>query len=382
MENDLTHMETPVLSIEGDRHGPRIKTIWKRLLDGAFQLGASDIHIRSDAPPVYRIGGNLRTVDVPPLTSAEVEQLCEALSQRRLAELHHERHAEFGCTWGERGRFRAHYYQAQGVPGLALRVIPRSIPSMQDLRLPSVCKRLCAERSGLILVTGATGMGKSTTLAALIHTIATTSSRRIVTIEDPVEYVLPDGSSCVTQCEVGSDVQTFEDGLHMALRLDPDVLLIGEIRTPETMDVAMRAAISGHLLLAAVHFQDAIQTVNGVVGMAPPVEQQNWRLRLAEVLRATISQRLIPRRGSDQRILATEVMLNEPSIAACIEDPSKTRSLRAVIARGRATLGSHTIDQSLLDLLEAQQITIDTAKSAAASPAELTREINLRRIAT
>ena len=352
----------------------------KRLLSAAFQLNVSDIHLRSNRRPMYRVDGQLRAIDFPTVAESEVERLAQELSGRSAAELRKRRTAEFSCQWGEEGRFRGHYYLQGGRPALALRTIPVRVPPLQELRLPATIKKLCAERSGLVMVTGATGMGKTTTLAAMLDAIAQSSCRHIVTIEDPVEYSIADGASCVSQREVGRDVETFEEGLVSALRQDPDVLLIGEVRDRETMEVALHAANTGHLVLTAAHYQDTVAAVTGSIGMMPAAEHQSWRYRLSDALRGIISQKLLPRRDGSGRVVATEVLINEPTVTACIVDEAKTKGLRAAIARGRNQYGAHTLDQSLLDLLVAKLISIDVAKAAAVSPGELMREVNLRRI--
>jgi len=361
--------------------GEGIPTVLSRLLDAAFQLKASDIHVKVGVAPMYRVQGLLRPVDLPAVSADELNQLCEVLSGCTTEELKTRRQVEFSCEWSKTGRFRGHYYQTRGKPALALRAIPVGIPDMQDLRLPAVMRRLCAETHGIILVTGATGMGKSTTLAAMLNYIARNKCCHVVTIEDPVEFIVEDGPACVTQCEVGLDVDSFEQGLVAALRQDPDVVMIGEVRDRATLEVAMRAAISGHLVLAAAHFTDTLSAIAGIVSMAPPAEQAGYRFRLADALRAIISQRLLTRRDGASRVLATEVLINEPSVRACIQDEAKTRGIRTALARGRSEHGSHTMDQSLLELLEARMVTLEVAQSAATSPTELAREVNLRRIA-
>lgn len=352
------------------------------LLKSSFKLGVSDIHIRSNRKPMYRVDGQLRSVDFREIAATEVEAMVERLSGISFDVLLERRTSEFSCHFGEAGRFRGHFYLQNGKAALALRTIPNAIPTLQELRLPAQLKKLCENTSGLILVTGSTGMGKSTTLAAMLDTIARTSCRHIVTIEDPIEYAIPDHSSCVTQREVGRDVANFEEGLYSALRQDPDVVMIGEARDRQTMDIALRAAVTGHLVLTAVHFTDTTTTIQSLLTLFGGREQAALRYRLADALRAVISLQLIPRRDGGGRIVATELMINEPTVASCIQDENKLKSLRAAIARGRTQLGSHTFDQSLLELLTARVITLDAAQSAAVSPAELLREVNLRRIPT
>ncbi len=352
-----------------------------KLLKAAFQVGASDIHIKPGAAPMYRISGELRPVEFPPIDEQMLGTFSAQLMRKNVEELRDVQQIEFSYEWPGVGRFRGNYYLQLGKPALALRTIPPTVPDIKSLRLPAVIKQLSQLSAGLILVTGATGMGKTTSLACIMNLIANTSCRHIITIEDPVEYKIEDGRSCVTQREVGRDVPSYREGLKAALRQDPDVLMIGEARDRETMEVVLHAAQSGHLVLTSAHFSDTTATVNGIIGMTERTEQINWRSRLADTLQAIISQILVPRRERVGRVLATEVLINEPAVRACIMDESRTKGIRACLERGRTDHQTHTIDQCLLELIEAQLITVETARSAAVSPGDLMREINLRRLA-
>lgn len=352
-----------------------------QLLRAAIQLGASDVHLKAGAAPMFRIDGDLRPVEAPATAAAELDGICIQLIGTSAADLASMLHHEFSYEWPGVGRFRGHFYRSRGKSTLALRPIPLKIPSMNELRLPLASRKACGLTQGLVLVSGATGMGKSTTLASLVDTIAHTTCRHIVTIEDPIEYVFEDGMSQVTQREVGRDVESFDEGLRQALRQDPDVLLIGEARDRETMEVALHAAESGHLVLTSAHFSDVQSAVNGIIGMADAKEQTNWRFRLADAMRVVIAQRLLPRRGGSGRVLASEVLVADPSIRSCIQDEARMKNLRAALERGKGDLQTHTLDQSLLELLQARLITLEVAQASAISPGELMREITLRRIA-
>ncbi len=352
-----------------------------QLLRAAIQLAASDVHLKAGAVPMFRIDGDLRPVESPPILGPELDAVSAQLAGRSVAELGAAQHCEFSYEWPGVGRFRGHYYRSRGESALALRPIPLKIPSMNELRLPLATRKACALTQGLVLVSGATGMGKSTTLASILDTIAHTSCRHIITIEDPVEYVFEDGMSQVMQREVGRDVESYGEGLVQALRQDPDVILIGEARDRETMEVVLHAAESGHLVLTSAHFSDVQSAVNGILGMADAKEQLNWRYRLADALRVIIAQRLLPRRGGSGRVLASEVLVADPSIRACVQDEARMKNLRAALERGKSDLQTHTLDQSLLELLQARLITLEMAQSSAQSPGELMREITLRRIA-
>jgi len=351
-----------------------------RLLKASIQVEASDIHIKPGSVPMFRISGELLPVEFPAVETEQLQEFCTHISGRSDTELSGVRSLEFTYEWPGVARFRGHYYIHRGGPALALRPIPLEIPTMKDLRLPAASKRICELTHGLVLVTGATGMGKSTTLACLLESIAHTSCSHIITIEDPVEFAIKPGSSSVGQREVGRDVDGYDEGLRQALRQDPDVIMIGEIRDRPTMEVALHAAQSGHLVLSTAHFNDTTSTVNGVVAMAEPAEQRNWRFRLADSLRAIISQRLLRRSGSPGRVLATELLFNGPTIRACIQDENKTKSIQTGLERGRTEFMTHSMDQSLLELVEAKLINVETAQGAAASPGDLMREINLRRL--
>jgi twitching motility protein PilT len=351
------------------------------VLQAAFQHGVSDVHIKAGVRPMYRIDGVLRHVNFPAVVDDDLWRLVERITGTAVAQLRTLRQTEFSFSAEGSGRMRGHFYQQAGRPAIALRLIPGQIPSLQQLRLPAVTKALCNHTQGLVVVSGATGMGKSTTLASMLSHLAQTSCRHIITIEDPIEFVIPDHNSCVTQREVGRDVAGFAEGLVSTLRQDPDVILLGEVRDRASMDVALHAASTGHLVFTTLHFADALGAVNGIVGMAPQDERSSWRHRLAEALRAIIAQRLLPRRTGGGRVVATEVLVSEPTVRSAILDETKTRGLREAMARGRDEHGSHTMDQCLLELLEAQLVTLDVARGAATSPSELLREVNLRRLA-
>ena len=350
-----------------------------RLVSGAFQLNASDIHLKSDATPLYRLGGHLRPVDFPRVDADYLYMLSARLSCRPIDEVRDAKQFEFFCNWKELGRLRGHYYRQRNSPALALRTIPNQIPSLSQLRLPAAIKQICELRRGLVLVTGATGMGKTTTIAAILNAIAESSCRHIVTVEDPIEFHIQDHLSSVAQREVGRDVDDYREGLRSALRQDPDVVMLGEIRDAETLDVALHASLTGHLVISAVHFTDATTTVEGIVGMLPSRNQDSLRHRLSQGLQAIVSQHLLPLRAAAGRVLAAEVMVSEPAVRACILDPSKTKGIRACLARNRQT---NTLDQSLLQLLESKLISLESAQATAVSPGDLMREVNLRRLAT
>jgi twitching motility protein PilT len=259
------------------------------------------------------------------------------------------------------GRFRCNIFNQRGTVGLVLRVIPRKIYTIDDLMLPKVLKTICQEQRGLVLVTGTTGSGKSTTLAAMIDLINATRTEHILTIEDPIEYLHRDNLSIVNQREVEADCRTFSSALRAALRQDPDVILVGEMRDLETIETALHAAETGHLVFSTLHTLDATETINRVISVFPPHHQKQIRLQLAAVLKGVISQRLVPRADGQGRVPAVEVMVATETVRACIEDKDKTKMLKDVISTGTAQYGMQTFDQSLYFLLRQGLITEEEA---------------------
>ncbi|HLO65694.1 MAG TPA: type IV pilus twitching motility protein PilT, partial [Holophaga sp.] len=268
------------------------------------------------------------------------------------------------------GRFRCNIFNQRGTVGMVLRVIPRRIFSIEDLMLPRVLTKICEEQRGLVLVTGTTGSGKSTTLAAMIDLINATRSEHILTIEDPIEYLHRDNLSIINQREVEADCKTFATALRAALRQDPDVILVGEMRDYETVETAIHAAETGHLVFSTLHTLDAAETINRVISVFPPHHQKQIRLQLSQVLKAVISQRLVPRADGQGRVPAVEVLVATETVRACIEDKDKTKGLRDVIAQGTSQYGMQTFDQSLYFLLQEGLITVEEALKRATNVGE------------
>jgi twitching motility protein PilT len=263
---------------------------------------------------------------------------------------------------------------------VVLRVIPKEIPNFTQLRLPLVVKRLAGFERGLLLVTGATGMGKSTTIASMLDFINKNWCKHILTIEDPIEFVIESDKSSVSQREIGKDVESFHSGLWAAMRQDPDIIFIGEIRDARTMDVAIQAAETGHFVLSTVHTPDVIRTLSRVVGLFPSEEQQMIRTRVAENLRAVVSQNLLPRKDQSGRVLATEVLINNYSVQECIRDPDTTPGdLLRHIESGMDEYQMQTFEYDLICLLKEGLITIEVAKGAARSPSDFVKSLDLTR---
>jgi twitching motility protein PilT len=333
------------------------------LVTVAGEQRASDIHLRAGHAPLVRIGGSLIRWDhVAPMTA----DYLDALSLRLLSPAHQERlqtKLEVDVAWQAPGvgRVRASVFRQRGTIAVSMRLIPSVVPSLEELGLPPAVIDLAKETRGLVLVTGVTGSGKSTTLAALVDLINRTRPEHILTIEDPIEFVHRDAMAVVTQREIGFDTPSYASGLRSALRQDPDIILIGEMRDPETIETALTAAETGHLVFSTLHTLDAPETINRIVSAFPPHQQQQLRHQLASVLRASISQRLLPRADGGGRALAAEVLVATPYIKDCVEDPDKTSLIRDAIVNGVSQYGMQSFDQAILKLVHEGTVTIEEA---------------------
>lgn len=349
------------------------------ILKAAIQQGASDLHIKAGDVVRARIRGELLPLTKQQLTPAQTQQLVLQLlpewDRDKIDQIR-----DYDCSWGipGLGRFRVNILRQRGTFSVVLRVIPIQIPTLEELKLPPVLSRICAADRGLVLVTGITGSGKSTTLAAMIGHINQHRRRHIITLEDPIEFLHRDLNSSITQREIGMDTDSFATGLRAALREDPDVILVGEMRDPETIDIALKAAETGHLVFSTLHTQNAVQTISRTIAVFPPEEQAMVRARLAETLVAVISQRLLPRQPSG-RVAAVEVMMVTPTIRDGIADPSLGTEIHDLIAEGRETYGSQTFDQHLMELVASGTVDFEVAKAAANNPSDF--ELKLRTLA-
>ena len=341
------------------------------LLGEAVKAKASDIHIKAGNPPVFRIDGVLRRQDkYPPLTPEDTMELARViLPPRRQKRLEEEMEAECGYGVSGLGRFRVSVYMQRGSVSIVMRHVPMGVPSMEELNLPPIIKELAMEPRGLILVTGTTGSGKSTTLAAMIEHINKNKITNIITIEDPIEFLFKDDRSIISQREVGNDVKDFLTALRSSLRQDPDVIMVGEMRDLETMQTALTAAETGHLVLSTLHTLDAPETVNRIISVFPPYHQKQIRLQLASVLKAVISMRLV-RRKDGGRVPAMEILIATPAVREAILIPEKFKTLRTLIAEGYAQYGMQTFDQSLFDLYKRELITLEEAMAQCSNPDE------------
>lgn len=343
----------------------------------ALKSAASDIHLKAGLPPMFRVDGALVPLkDAERLSPEDTARLAAEMMTENQRE-HFETHHEVDLSYGVQGlgRFRANVFRQRSFIGIVLRVISYKIPPFEALHLPKVVEKLCQEERGLILVTGATGSGKSTTLAAMIEHINSSTSCHIITIEDPVEFMFRDKRSVINQREVGLDTRSFASALRAALRQDPDVILVGEMRDAETITTALAAAETGHLVLSTLHTTDAPETVNRIIGSFPPYEQDQVRRRLASTLKAVLSQRLISRSDARGRVPAVEVMVNTGRIRELMEDKERTRELRDTIVKG-GSYGMQSFDQSLHRLMKEGMITLEEAIKNATNPDDFTLMVN------
>ena len=340
---------------------------WLRVLAGS---DLSDLHLKSGSPPAVREGGRLRRLDHPPIAFAEIEKLAGSIiPANRRSRFEDDGEVDFAHSVPGVGRFRANVFRQRGSVSMVFRKLRIGGPSFEELQLPPVVEKLAAEFRGLILVTGPTGSGKTTTLAAMIEHINRTRPVHIVTIEDPIEVLHSDKKAWLNQREVGQDSKTFFTALRASLRQDPDVILIGEMRDAETVQAGLQAAETGHLVLSTLHTVNAKETVNRILDFFPPVQQNQIRLTLAGALRGIICQRLIPGAEGD-RVVCLEVMVNTGRIAERIANPEITAEIEEVIAKG-GHYGMRTFDQSLMELVSEGKVSVEDAMEAASEPHDL-----------
>ncbi len=341
-----------------------------QLLTESAKRGASDLHLKSGSRPIVRVHGHLETQDdLPAITRDFMRKTAMTLlGEVRYNALMEAEEMDLAHTVPGVGRFRINVFLCQGDVRIALRHIPDRIPAFEELHLPAVLERLSMERRGMILVTGITGSGKTTTLAAMIDFMNRTRNEHIVTIEDPVEFMHEDKKCVISQREVGQDSTSFAQALRAALRQDPDVILVGEMRDAETMEVALQAAETGHLVLSTVHTLNAAESINRIISIFPPHQEDQIRGQLSGVLEGIISQRLVVRADGKGRVPAVEVLVATGLIRDSIRDASKTNQIPSIIAAGQAQYGMQTFDQSLLGLYRQELVTYETARDAATNP--------------
>jgi len=350
----------------------------EQIIKAAIDRGASDLHIKAGDVFRARIDGKLVPLTKQRLTPEQTRAIALRLmpnedDRGRLDKLH-----EYDCSWGVPGvgRFRVNILRQRSSFMIVMRVIPFDIPTIESLKLPSVLTTIAAAERGMILVTGITGSGKSSTMAAILNHINQNNQKHVVTLENPIEFLHRDINSSITQREIGVDTNDFQAGLRAALRQDPDVILIGEMRDLETVDTAMKAAETGHLVISTLPTPDAVTTVSRVLAMFPPEEQEIARLRLAETLQAVVAQRLLPRADGHGRAAAVEVLICTAAARDIIRDPGRAAELHDYIREASEQYGMQTFDQHLMDLVGEEVITYETALAAATKPADF--ELQMR----
>jgi twitching motility protein PilT len=352
-------MERPVPICEEQVHEMHVND----LLKIAVERGASDLHLKVGSFPMLRVGGELtpaseeRRLDHDDMMAVAAAVI--PTSHRERFKDNHE--IDLAYSVAGLGRFRCNAFQQRGTIGMIFRVIPIRVLKIEELGLPPVLKTIAAETRGLVLVTGTTGCGKSTTLAAMLDEINSTRTAHIMTVEDPIEYLHRDKRSIVSQREIGIDTSSFSQALRSALRQDPDVILVGEMRDFETTETALLAAETGHLVFSTLHTLDAPETINRIIAVFEPHQQQQIRIQLASVLKAVISQRLIPRADGQGRAPAVEVMIATAFIRDCIVDKDKTHLIHGAIAQGTSQYGMQTFDQSIFGLYDQKLISYEEA---------------------
>src|SRR5688572_30435479 len=341
------------------------------LLRKMLEMSGSDLHITTNSPPQVRVHGHLQPLDMPPLTPSETKQL--GYSVLTDAQKHRfEEHLELDFSFGLKGlaRFRGNLFNQRGATAGVFRVIPFEIKSFQQLNLPPIIAKLCEKPRGLVLVTGPTGSGKSTTLAAMLDKINSERHDHIITIEDPIEYIHPHKGCLVNQREVHSDTASFSNALRAALREDPDIVLIGEMRDLETVEAALKIAETGHLTFGTLHTNSAAQTINRIIDIFPAGQQAQIRTQLSLVLEGIICQALLPRADGTGRVVSLEIMVPTPAIRNLIRD-DKVHQIYGAMQAGQEKLGMQTQNQSLASLYMKRQITLETALAASSNRDEL-----------
>ena len=340
------------------------------ILQVALRGGASDIHLKAGLPPMFRVDGSLVPLkDARRLPPEEISRMALGIMndyQKEKFKAQNELDLAYGVPG--LGRFRVNVFQQRGTIGVVLRVIPFKISTIEQLILPKVLEKIAGEQRGLILVTGTTGSGKSTTLAAMVDHINSNETCHIMTIEDPIEFLIRDKRSIVNQREVGVDTLSFAQALKSALRQDPDVILVGEMRDLETIETALTAAETGHLVLSTLHTLDATETIARIVSAFPPHQQKQVRLQLGSVLRAVVSQRLVPRADGKGRVAAVEVLVANSRVREMIEDKERTKEIPQAISQSYTTFGMQTFDQSLMMLFKQNVITYEEALRQCSNP--------------
>jgi len=333
---------------------------------------ASDLHIRVGIRPHLRVNGTLEQIATDPITIETMEQVVgQILNEKQFERFQRKNEMDLALSVAKLGRFRINLFRQRGTTGIAIRAVSTVVPSFEELNLPKTIKGLASERRGLIIVTGTTGSGKSTTLAAIIEEINATSSMNIMTVEDPIEYIYRDKKAIISQREVGGDTESFATALRHAFRQDPDAIMIGEVRDLETMSIALTAADTGHLVLTTLHTLNVVETITRIISFFPPHQHQQIRLLLAGTLKAIVCQRLLARGDLPGRVPALEIMVNHGAIKECIMEPTKTVDIPDLMEGGNVQYGMQTFDQAIMRLHKQGMISFEEAMANASNSDDL-----------
>lgn len=355
------------------------KEVFHKILGLAHQSHASDVHFKVGAPILLRINGQLLEAKSPVLTPDDTIAIAATILENSYPPVNAKEVREWDGSYSIPGvsRFRVNIFRQRNTVALILRAIPFDIPTIDGLGLPPVLKKIAEEERGLILVTGVTGCGKSSTLAAMIDHVNENRKCHILTIEDPLEFMHRNKKASISQREIGLDTSDFNTALRSALRQDPDIILVGEMRDTETIDIALRAAETGHLVFSTVHTTDAQKTINRLIGVFPAEKQGLVRLRLAENLVATISQRLVPVKTGKGRLPVCEILRMTKTVEECIKDPMKTFHMKDILEQGNDSYQTQSFDQHVMWLFKEDKISYETALSAATNPSDFERQVLL-----
>jgi len=342
---------------------------FKQMMQEMQNRRASDLHLRVGIRPMVRSDGKLMPIDDNILLHDDMDKiLSQILNDEQKEKFHKKREMDLALSISKMGRFRINLYKQRGTMGVAIRQVNTTVPGFDELNLPQVIKNVANNKRGLIIVTGTTGSGKSTTLASMVEYINTNRHENILTIEDPIEYIYRDKKSIISQREVGGDTESFSAALKHAFRQDPDIILIGEIRDADTMSIALTAADTGHLVLTTLHTLNAVETVSRIISFFPPHQHQQIRMLLAGTLKSIICQRLLPRCDGPGRVPAVEILVSTASIREAIIDPAKTIGILDFIEQGAIQYGMQSFDQSIMNLYRAGTISFDEAMAQCSNP--------------
>jgi twitching motility protein PilT len=354
---------------------------FQKLLAFGVERGVSDIHFEAGYPPHYRLGGELLgAIKVQPLRPQDTEAIAGYILNGTARKIDFSRpfsEIDVSYALGSTGRFRASIFRQRGSVGIVLRIIPVRVKSFAELNLPPILGEIAEARRGLVLVTGATGNGKTTTIAAMLRHLNETRRAHIVTIEDPIEYLFEPGRCMIIQRELGTDTASFSAALDAALRQDPDVIMVGEVRERDTAEICLKAAETGHLIISAIHTPDAVATVQRYIGLFPQGDQEAARERLADALQAVISLRLLPAKDGRGRVPAVEILRVTRSVRECVRIVGRLGDIPELMKRGRDLYGMQLFDQHLLELVTGSKISLETAVYASTNPEEFERSMTI-----